>query len=304
VRITVGDARAASAQQISGSNLPNLTQEFLDLGLTFGATENDWYLKFIGAPPFDYDPSGAEVGFNPSNPNPIDPLDPNNIPNTGSGIRFITNFISYTETQPDGSQVNVFISKLSGKLYQPATGEPTPLTIYYIPVNLETFRKLATKSFDYNPFPLFFFIEMRDGCRINGPVIKEVTQIDNVYNPRWIGSSQITISNDNIQVGPLGRTATTTGDNESSPPNFTSPERLSSALVDTQSTSQLRPYAVIDKFYVGEETKTVDLRAIFDYQKEAITPDLLNTTAYFFIATSQEGTSTEIAGTLNYIEQQ
>jgi hypothetical protein len=145
---------------------------------------------------------------------------------------------------------------------------------------------------------------MRDGCRINGPVIKEVTQVDNVYNPKWIVSPSMTLSNSNIQVGPIGATGFTTGDLESTPPNFTSPQRLSSALVDTQSTSQVRPYEIIDKVYVGDQTTTIDLRSVFDFQKETITPDLLNTTAYFFIATSKEASSTEIAGTLNYIEQQ
>lgn len=305
IKITVNDAQYASATQVSGNNLPNLTQAFLDqLGPEFPFSNSSavWYLKFTGAPPFDYDPSGAEVGI-PNPPNPVDPLDPKVIPNTGSGIRFTTNFVSFQETLPDGSTVTSYVAKVNSR---PLTGSAsgTAFTIYFIPVSLETFRKLATKSFDYNPFPLFFFIEMRDGCRINGPVIKEVTQVDNVYNPKWIVSPSMTLDNANIQVGPIGATGFTTGDLQSTPPNFTSPQRLSSALVDTQSTSQLRPYEVIDKVYVGEQTTTIDLRAVFDFQKETITPDLLNTTAYFFIATSKEASSTEIAGTLNYIEQQ
>ena len=306
IKITVNDAQYASTTQVTGNNLPNLTQAFLDqLGpeFPFSNSSSAWYLKFTGAPPFDYDPSGAEIGFNPTNPNPIDPLDPKVIPNVGSGIRFTTNFVSFQESLPDGSTVTSYVARVNNR---PLTGSAsgTAFTIYYIPVSLETFRKLATKSFDYNPFPLFFFVEMRDGCRINGPVIKEVTQVDNVYNPRWIVSPSMILDNANIQVGPIGATGFTTGDLQSTPPNFTSPQRLSSALVDTQSTSQLRPYEVIDKVYVGEQTTTIDLRAVFDFQKETITPDLLNTTAYFFIATSKEASSTEIAGTLNYIEQQ
>jgi hypothetical protein len=306
IKINVNDAQYASATQVSGNNLPNLTQAFLNqLGpeFPFSNLSTTWYLKFSGAPPFDYDPSGAEIGFNASNPNPLDPSDPNVIPNTGSGIRFTTNFVSFDETLPDGSTITSYVSKVSGKpLSGSASG--TSFTIYYIPVSLETFRKLATKSFDYNPFPLFFFIEMRDGCRINGPVIKEVTQVDNVYNPKWLVSPSMVLDNANIQVGPIGATGITTGDLESAPPNFTSPQRLSSALIDTQSTSQLRPYDIIDKIYVGNETTTIDLSAVFGSQKVTITHDLLNTTAYFFIATSKEPSSTEISGTLNYIEQQ
>lgn len=306
LRITVDDAQAASALQVSGNFLPNLSAQFLQqLGpnFPFGNTTNDWYLKFLGAPPFDYDPNGAEIGFNASDPNPVNPLDDSKIPNTGSGIRFTTNFVEYEELI-NGSLTKVYVAKVSGKILAGSNGNNNPVTIYYIPVNLETFRKLSTKSFDYNPFPLFFFVEMRDGCRINGPIIKEVSQVENVYNPRWIVSPSMILDNANIQVGPIGATGFTTGDTDSTPPNFTSPQRLSSALVDTQSTSQLRPYEIVDKFYVGNETSTVNLKSVFDFQKETITPDLLNTTAYFFIATSKEGTSTEVSGTLNYIEQQ
>jgi len=300
IEITVGDPIFASCSQVAGSELPTtLTQAFIDAGYTFGNTSNDWYLRFSGAPPFTYDPSGAEVGFNPADPNPIDPLDEDSIPINGSGVRFASGFVTYEQ-----NDVTYNIARIDGKLLQSASTAPAQVTIYLIPVSLETYRKFATKSFDYNPFPLYFFIEMRDAGRINGAVIKEETAVTNVYNPRWLGSSSITLSNENNEIGPIGDTAFTTGDQVSFPPNFTSPDRLSSAFIDTQSTSQLRPYEVIDKVYVGNETKTIDLRSVFDFQKETITPDLLNTTAYFFIATSKEATSTEIAGTLNYIEQQ
>jgi hypothetical protein len=312
VKITVDNARPASAIQVRGNSLPNLTTQFstqLGANFPFGNGPNDWYLKFNGASPFNYDPSGAEVGFNVSNPNPVDPLSPSVIPITGSGVRFTTNFVRYSETN-NGITTQVYIAKISNRLPQNPLSPPADggnlqaVTIYYVPVNLETYRKLATKSFDYNPFPLYFFVEMRDGCRINGPIIKEVSQVENVYNPRWLVSPEMIIDNANIQVGPIGATGFTTGDLQSTPPNFTSTQRLSSALVDTQSTSQLRPYSIVDKFYVGNDTTTIDLKSIFDFQKESITPDLLNTTAYFFIATSKEATSTEVAGTLNYIEQQ
>jgi len=302
IEITVGDPIFASCQQVAGSeiNLPQVNQAFIDAGYTFDNGTDDWYIQFANQqPPFTYDPSGAEVGFNQDFPNPPDPLDPEYLPINGSGVRFETDFVTY-----EANDITYYVAKISGKLDLTASAAAKNIIIYLIPVSLETYRKFATKSFDYNPFPLYFFIEMRDSGRINGAVIKEETAVTNVYNPRWLGSSSITLSNGNIEVGPIGQTAFTTGDLVSFPPNFTSPNRLSSAFVDTQSTSQLRPYEVVDKFYIGNETKTIDLRTIFGPQKETITPDLLNTTAYFFIATSQEGTSTEIAGTLNYIEQQ
>jgi hypothetical protein len=114
----------------------------------------------------------------------------------------------------------------------------------------------------------------------------------------------MSIDTTGIEVGPIGDTVATTGNLTDAPPNFVDKNRLSSALIDTQNQSQLRPYEVIDKLYVGSDTKTINLSNIFDYSKEAITPDLLNTTAYFFIATSKEPSSTEVQATLNYIEQQ
>ena len=167
-------------------------------------------------------------------------------------------------------------------------------------------------------------MEMRDNCRINSPIIRELSQVQNTYNPRWIGSESITLENGGLgfgqellEVGEIGQTALTTGDQTSSPPNFTSNNRLSATLADTQSTSQLRPYEVVDRFYVGGnlgdpgdpnddqfQTKQLDLSLIFNYGKETITPDLLNTTAYFFLATSRDIANTTVAGTLNYIEQQ
>ena len=190
--------------------LINSLQEFQEVGHVFNP--NGYYLRFAGNTPFNYDPTGAEIGFNSNNPNPLDPNDPAVIPSVGSNIRFVSNFIE----QEDDQGVKFYYAPISGQLYN-STGI-TDIKIYTIPVNLETYRKLATKSFDYNPFPLFFFIEMRDGCRINGPVIKEVSQVPNVYNPRWIGSPTIDLENglpdpgfQQIEVGPTGDTKFTTG---------------------------------------------------------------------------------------------
>ncbi len=145
---------------------------------------------------------------------------------------------------------------------------------------------------------------MRDSATINGAVIKEIGQVTNSYNPNWISSDGMIVSNDNIEVGPIGDTKTTTGNLTDIPPNFIDKNRLSSALVDVQNQSQVRPYEIIDKVYVGQGTKTISLKSIFDYNKEAITPDLLNTTAYFILATSKENNSVQVQSTLNYIEQQ
>jgi len=80
--------------------------------------------------------------------------------------------------------------------------------------------------------------------------------------------------------------------------------RLSSASVDTQNLNQLRPYTVIDTFYVSNQTKQVDLDNIFGFEKELLTPDLLNTEAVFFIARSKSGSDTNLQSTITFIEQQ
>ena len=257
-----------------------------------------------------------------------DPLDPAQQPQQGSGVRIASDFVQYTVDQSTFNVVklsgdNIFDPTLGAKLVESAN--EANVYIYTVPVVLESYRRLSTKSFDFNPFPLYFFIEMRDNCRVNSPTVREFSQIQNTYNPRWIGSPDVILENGGvgpgqqlIEVGEIGQTAFTTGDQESSPPNFTAENRLSSALVDVQSTSQLRPYEVVDRFYVGgdlgldpgdpsddiNQTKQLDLSTIFAPGKEVITPDLLNTTAYFFVATSRDIANTTVAGTLNYIEQQ
>jgi hypothetical protein len=333
VRITVDDPIPNSATQIPGSDISgvvnNVNGENLSISDLFALVNSTFdptafYLRFTGAAPLQFNAQGAEIGYNPDDPDQseaVDPTDPAVIPKIGSGIRYASDFVQYTDAQNNLFNVvklagtNKF-NGLNGRLVNNPSA--TTVYVYNTPVNLESYRRLSTKSFDYNPFPLYFFYEFRDNCRINGSTILERSQVDNTYNPGWIGSPSVTISNSNIEVGEIGRTGFTTGDFDSTPPNFTSENRLSSALIDKQSTAQLRPYEVIDRFYVGGnvgipgdpsddqfQTKSLDLSMIFGQQRETITPDLLNTTAYFFIASSkEEGTSTVVSGTLNYIEQQ
>lgn len=293
VNITVNDAQFIACKQVKGSELP-----VADIQAVYPSFSVDkWYVRSSSFP-FAFNPQNAEVGFNLA-----DPTGSDEAPNVGAGIYFNSNVITFT-TEEEGNLVTYKLIELSGKLYQAATDQLTDITVWYIPVSLETFRKLATKALNFNPYPLYFFIESRDGARINGPIIKEVGQVTNTYNPRWIVTNNMSIDTTGIEVGPIGDTKTTTGNLTDAPPNFTDTDRLSSALVDVQNESQLRPYEVIDKLYVGQDTKTISLDNIFDFEKETITPDLLNTTAYFFIATSKEPAATEVQATLTYIEQQ
>jgi hypothetical protein len=260
--------------------------------------ENAYYLRAVNLP-FDFNPQNAEIGFDET-----DPTGSDNPPTIGSGVFFDSPIITY---QDQVTVLSYDLIKLTNNL--PGQTDPalTTLVIWYVPISLETYRKLATRAFNFNPFPLYFFVEMKDGARVNGPMIKEETQVLNSYNPRWYTTNEMNVTNNSIQVGPIGDVVTTTGDLTQSPPNFVDNNRLSSALIDTQNQSQLRPYEVIDKLYVGQDTKTISLQSIFDFEKETITPDLLNTTAYFFLATSKEtdpNNDRSVQATLTYIEQQ
>lgn len=333
--IKVDPAQVNFVQQIPGTvlaSLPNIAdieEAFIAVGSEFDPAA--YYLR-ASNPWLSYNAQGGEIGYNFNDPSyslpDADPLDPAQQPQQGSGVRIASDFVQYTVDQSTFNVVklsgdNIFDPTLGAKLVESAN--EANVYIYTVPVVLESYRRLSTKSFDFNPFPLYFFIEMRDNCRVNSPTVREFSQIQNTYNPRWIGSPDVILENGGvgpgqqlIEVGEIGQTAFTTGDQESSPPNFTAENRLSSALVDVQSTSQLRPYEVVDRFYVGgdlgldpgdpsddiNQTKQLDLSTIFAPGKEVITPDLLNTTAYFFVATSRDIANTTVAGTLNYIEQQ
>ena len=178
------------------------------------------------------------------------------------------------------------------------------IIIWFVPIEFVAYRRKTSKALNYNPFPLFFFVEMRDNARMNNIIIEEQTQFKSTYNPTWTTTENMQIVTDNISVGVVGNTTTTTGSLTAPPPNYQEIERLSSAEIDIQNESELRPYQVIDTFYVANETKTIDLTNIFGFGKEVITPDLLNTEAVFFIATSKELDDTFVQATLTYTEQQ
>lgn len=299
LNITVNPAGFVECQQVKGSTLfPTQAEKDYIISLYPDYDENAYYLRAANLP-FDFNPQNAEIGFDEN-----DPTGSENPPTIGSGIFFDSPIITY---QDQNTTLTYDLIKITNNLPGQTDPSLTTVVIWYVPISLETYRKLATRAFNFNPFPLYFFVEMKDGSRVNGPMIREETQVLNSYNPRWYTTNEMTVSNDSIQVGPIGDVVSTTGDLTQSPPNFVDNNRLSSALIDTQNQSQLRPYEVIDKLYVGQDTKTISLKNIFDFEKETITPDLLNTTAYFFLATSKEtdpNNERSVQATLTYIEQQ
>ena len=289
--VQISPPQAISCQQILGNQIPVEEQE----------PDNDntsYYIRVQGTFGFEFNPDGGEIGFNI-----IDQLI---APEIGSNIYFDSEVKSYqTVIIEDGqsSIANFEYIKITNNLVEQQT--PTEdVIIWYVPIDFVAYRRRQSKALNYNPFPLFFFVEMRDNASMNNIIIEEQTQFKSTYNPTWVVSEGMNILTDNISVGIIGNTTTTTGSITAPPPNYQEIERLSSAEIDIQNESELRPYQVIDTFYVANETKTIDLTNIFGFGKEVITPDLLNTEAVFFIATSKELEDTFIQATLTYTEQQ
>jgi hypothetical protein len=292
--VTVLDPQSISVQQLLGETL-NLTQEQQDADPDYDATAT--YLRTppgAGSFNFGFNPVGGEVAYNP--------VQQDKVPDTGTGKYFTTDTKSYTDTS-GASPVDYQYVKISGPIITQTT-DIIDTVIWFTSVEIRSFRKLAKKAFNFKPFPLYFYVDTRDNSRLNSVVITEQTEFKNTYNPKWYTSDDISVDAGSVEVGPIGNTTITTGDLTLPPANYDEKERLSSASVDIQNTNQLRPYTVIDTFYVSNQTKTVDLTNIFDFEKELITPDLLNTEAVFFIGRSKSGSDTNVQATVTFVEQQ
>ena len=293
LKVTVQDPRTVSVQQILGSNL----------GLSIDEENNDpeWdptatYLRPSagGIFNFGFEPKGGEVAYNS--------VQQDEVPNNGTGIYFDSLIRTYVDTS-GSSPITYEYIKLTGPIVSQSQ-QIESIAIWFTPVEIRSFRVLRQKAFNFKPFPLYFYVDGRDAARLNNIVITEQTEIKSTYNPRWYTPEGATVDAGTVETGPIGNTVTTTGDLTLPPTNYAEASRLSSASIDTQNLNQLRPYTVIDTFYVSGQTKQVDLSNIFDFEKELITPDLLNTEAYFFIGRSKSGSNTNVQSTVSFIEQQ
>jgi hypothetical protein len=289
--LNISEALPISCEQILGSQIPpDQVDEQHD--------NTAYYLRVQGTFGFDFNPDGGEIGFNS-----VDQLIP---PQVGSNIYFSSDVKTYQDEVTVDGQTSIatfeYVKITSNLVAQTAPTEE--ITIFYVPIEFIAYRKKAVKALNYNPYPLHFFVEMRDNSSLNNIIIEEQTQYKNTYNPLWITNDGINILTTNVQTGVIGSETTTTGGLTQAPPNYEANDRLSSAEIDVQNESILRPYEVIDTFYVSNETKQIDLTNIFGFEKEVITPDLLNTEAIFFIAKSKELDDTFVQATLTYTEQQ
>lgn len=291
--ITVQDPQELSVQQLLGSDL-NLSQEEQDNDPEYDP--NATYLRPTagGGFNFGFEPIGGEVAYNS--------VQQDEVPNNGTGEKFDSLVRSYQDTSGTTPITYEYV-KLTGPV---VTQSQTivPIVIWFTSVEMRSYRILRRKAFNFKPFPLYFYIDGRDNARVNSIVITEETEVKSTYNPRWYTGEGVSVDAGTIEVGPIGNTTTTTGDLTLAPANYQEKARLSSASTDVQNLNQLRPYTVVDTFYVSAETKQIDLSNIFDFQKELITPDLLNTEAVFFIGRSKSGSDTNVQATVTFIEQQ
>ena len=151
------------------------------------------------------------------------------------------------------------------------------------------------KLFNYNPFPLYLVAKLQDNAQINNITVKEtIGNFQKTVTPKWY-------KYDNASIELYGGKA----DNFGTPPtNFTEIDRLSSALIDTQNNSQLRPSITRDTLYVGaSDTKSINMSKVFGADKRVITPDNNNIEATFIVAKKINSGSGSIETSLNFKEQ-
>lgn len=186
-----------------------------------------------------------------------------------------------------------FYARLNNQLPGVSVGQSVQIAL--TPVRIFGKHVDATKIMQFNPYPLYLVCRMRDNALINSISIKETIGDSSVAStPKWITDSNTVISPE------INNQAV----NDLAPVNFTSRQRLDSANVDNQLEQQLRPFSVLDSFYIGaNESKVVDLSSIYGPDRRNITPDILNTEATFFIALTKEASAGTIQISLNTAEQ-
>jgi hypothetical protein len=151
------------------------------------------------------------------------------------------------------------------------------------------------KLFNYNPFPLYLVAKLQDNSQINNITVKEtIGNFQRTITPKWY-------KYDNVSIELYGGKT----DNAATPPtNFTEIDRLSSALIDTQNNSQLRPSTTRDTLYIGEnDTKSINMSKVFGADRRVITPDNNNLEATFIVAKKINAGSGSIETSLNFKEQ-
>lgn len=248
----------------------------------------EYVITFVsGAPEItqeDIDRGDAEVGVN----------------NQGSGVFYKSTVFSIG--QRDNGDT-IFAVRISGDIGNPSSIQ-TKLFRLSDNWNIRLYRSngervtsgnfLYTRlvPFDYQP-PVYPVFALKDQSEIRNIVIEEVfPQSNQTHTPSWITEQPETIVEENG------------ASSEKAPSNFVSDERLTSSRFDITTTQPLRPGNIIYSFFVGKNnTETIDLSNVFNFDRKKILPALNNNRAYFFNANSLNAGGGNIQMTLTVKEQ-
>jgi len=182
--------------------------------------------------------------------------------------------------------------------------------------------------FDFDAFPLYAYAKLKDNTEIRSAELHDIDSLGNLatQQPQWkrtfkssfdpstgnnettdtttygLGSNLRTGQLNVSGVGDLTQTSTVASD-DVIPAAFQQVSRLSSAQIDTQGSSILRPGNRLTTLYINNETKTFDLDDVFGADRKVITPDIVNTEAVFIVGRAIGNTSVDIQINITYVEQ-
>ena len=177
----------------------------------------------------------------------------------------------------------------------------------------------GTGVFNFNSYPLYPIAFMRDNSELRSVEISDTNFVGDItsYNPQWkvnYDSSNNPIIdytiNTNLATGQINvngvgsLTASPPSINSLEPSAFRQVNRLSSAKIDKDGDSIVRPGSNLTTLYINNETKTFDLTDVFGFDRKVITPDITNTEATYVVARSLgESTPIDIQVNITYSEQ-
>jgi len=201
-------------------------------------------------------------------------------------------FVGVTSSYVGSGNSTFSYIQVSGSLNAPSSN----FTVLVRPVQITAKTLIKSKLYNFNPFPLYLVIKLKDYAQINNITVKEtIGQFQRVISPRWYINDKCTITNASGNADIFG----------AAPTNFKEVDRLSSSLIDNQNQQTLRPFTVRDTFYIGSNSsETIDMKKIFGPDRNVVTPDNNNIEATFITARKIDGAGsglTEIS--LNYKEQ-
>lgn len=256
----------------------------------------------IEFPRLAIDESGNDAGYN----NGEVTLEDDNNEILSTNIRYVGLTSSFTP-DPAKPRVKQYYIKITGdiRVISGVTG-PT-YRLFVTPLKLtftERYNRIQSKTsiFNYNPFPLYFVVQLRDNSAVNSFSIKETIGLNQkVLSPvqtAFTYSNKLSLTNADGNADLVGL----------SPPNFLEVGRLSSLKIDTLNQQKLRvgpQTRIIDTFYIGEnDSRTVDLSKIFGLDRYKIIRNRRSNQGVFIVAENiSSNVTANVEMSLNYIEQ-